>query len=139
MRHQRYLQVASQVARSNPNTKWKMAALIVKGGRILSIGQNTEQTVFPDAPSISRSRHPYLTRHAEIDVFRYRPEYKEIACNVYVARVTSGEPQQTVLAKPCDDCLSWLLHYTRARRVFWTVSTDSHFSVSLSTLRRWDD
>ncbi len=125
MRHKRFLELATLVARSNPNTKHKHAAILVKGGRILGVGQNTDQAV-------SASSH--ATRHAEESAFRYGKDLYDEPGILYVAKI-SRVTHDPSLSRPCDNCLQFLLEKTRIKKVFWTETALTYKYIDLNKER----
>ena len=101
MRHNRYIELTTKIADANPNRKWKHAAILVKAGRILSVGLNN-------------------SKHAEVSVFR-SPKVRYTTGHLYVARVPLSTPGVASDSRPCDDCILWLLDHTNIRYVHYTV------------------
>src|SRR5215213_10623716 len=97
-RHERMIALATSLAKSNPNGKWKHGAVFAKGNKVLSLGQNNERPVGPLT---------HKTTHAEIACFK-EGNWLKTPGHLYVSRVPLGWPGSVSLSKPCKDCLLWL-------------------------------
>lgn len=110
----RYLDLAISLARQNPNVKWKLAAVGVKGGRVLSVAMNT----FRQNSSPPGTIHYLdLGHHAETNCLHLS---KTVPKTIYVARV--NKKLEPALALPCPACYDALC-LAGVRRVFFTTST----------------
>lgn len=110
---------AKKYAANNPTDLQKMAAVIVKKKKVLSVGYN------------SRKTHPLMLRfgdnelkvclHAEIDAIRLAlgkyDEEELVGAEIYVARILKDGT--TGLAKPCKVCQRALEAYGIAA-IHWT-------------------
>jgi len=98
------------------NFKYKLGAVIIKHGKIISAGTNTGKT-----HPLVRKYFRHGTIHAEVAaIIKYRHN-KEILkdADIFIFRFTKeGYP---ALAKPCAQC-TLLLHEYGIRRAFWTDS-----------------
>ena len=96
-KHRRYLKLAKNVAMSS-NERMKHGAVIVKGGRVLSVGINK----FRNHPLIIPS-HQVKTScsvHAEIDALRKIKNAN--GATIYVARINKEGVSR--LSRPCKYC-----------------------------------
>ena len=93
----RYLNLALNVAMSS-SERMKHGAVIVKGGRVLSVGINK----FRNHPAIIESDmiKTSCSVHAEIDALRKIKDAR--GATIYVARVNKGGLER--LSRPCDHC-----------------------------------
>jgi cytidine deaminase len=123
-RIKRRLQLATEIADSNPTTKqYRLAAVLFKGGVLLKAGQNTEKAAYTTG----------YTLHAERAVFRDET-LKETAGLLYVSRVRSRG--DVSVSRPCEECLGFLVEETKVIRVYFTINSEHHGSINLRALRR---
>jgi tRNA(Arg) A34 adenosine deaminase TadA len=115
MRHDRWMNLAIEVARANPNTRHKHGAILVKAGSVLAVGLNTER------------EGGFPSRHAEWHAVR---EHLDDRATLYVARITRGG--EIAYSKPCKDCQRTLRLYTKVKEVFYTQCDGSFTYHSLS-------
>lgn len=112
MRHERWLELAIQVARANPNERHKHGAVLVKGGSVLAVGLNTERAGF------------YPSRHAEWHAIREHLDAKAV---LYVARVMrNGEVANS---EPCSQCKHQIIHYSNVVEVYYTYDSHGAFGI----------
>ena len=122
----RFLSYAVDLAYKSPNVKHRHAAVLVKGGRIVSFGLNTEK---PETPNSHKSLH------AEEACFaRNNETLSQSPCTLYVARVRLQGDAVTI-SEPCRDCKRFLLGKTRVKRVYYTVTEGTHRMINLNSLR----
>jgi tRNA(Arg) A34 adenosine deaminase TadA len=103
MRHDRWLDLAIELARKNPNTRHKHGAVLVQSGRVLAVGLNTERAAF------------YPSRHAEWHAVR---EHLDSKADLYVARIMRNGT--VAYSEPCAECTKQLTYYTKVRNVYYT-------------------
>lgn len=96
--------------------KFRMAAMVVKSGRVLSINTNYNKR----SPSTPPNR---WSTHAEIRALRSSPETKD--ATLYVARLSKNGSYAT--AKPCAWCMEHIITAKIARVVF-TLNHDESSS-----------
>lgn len=113
-----FLELAIKLASANPEPKWKLAAVAVSGGRILSVGLNCFQQ--NDSPP-GTIPHQKLGRHAETEALR---RCTKVPRTIYVARVSKRNIPR--LARPCEKCYS-ALYNTGVRQIIYT--TNNGFGV----------
>jgi deoxycytidylate deaminase len=92
----RFLEIAIKIAESNEHyDKWKHGAIIVRGGRVLSVGQNklkNEVHVFDE-------NFPCVSVHAEVDAIKRCKDTRNAI--LYVARWSASGPANS---EPCHHC-----------------------------------
>lgn len=92
----------------------KHGAVIVKGGRVLSVGINSLRDIEPRYKSGVKA--PGI--HAEVAAIRGVGRDVDLSgATIYVARVNGKGPQ---MSKPCPDC-QIALKNAGIRKVFYTV------------------
>lgn len=96
-RDRRYLKLATNVALSSTE-RMKHGAVIVKGGRVLSVGINK----FRNHPTIIPSEHikTSCSVHAEVDALRKIK--KASGATIYISRVNKRGQER--LSRPCPNC-----------------------------------
>lgn len=101
-----WLSAATELARTSPNRKWWLGAIIVDAqGRMVSAGTNSVSYGTDDPP---------FSCHAEEAAVEYM---RSPGHTIYVARVRKGG---TIgLARPCGNCTD-LLRRAGIRRAVWT-------------------
>ena len=95
------------------------AAVIVKAGRVLSIGRNRDKT-HPDAVGVDEDGEAFTrTIHAEMDAI-YKVKNKEHlrGATIYVAR--KGRNQEPGMSCPCKMCQGLISKYGLKKAVFTT-------------------
>lgn len=94
-----YLKCAAKFAIRSDHTRHKMAAIIVKGGNILSWGVNRNRTH-------PRSKNYYQSIHAELDAIIGVPRESLSGSKIYIIRVT--RIGHLASSKPCVKCVALL-------------------------------
>ena len=118
MRHQRWLELAIEIAKKNDNIQHKHGAVLVCSGRVLSVGWNTER------------RGYYPSRHAEWHAVR---DHLDDKATLYVARVTKSG--HIANSSPCCRCMEQLMHYTKVKEVWFTLEPGIASSFDLCNAR----
>lgn len=126
-RADRFLQMALEAIDVNDGLNAHLAAVIVRGGSVLSIATNTlglNTFVYHHAPHAG-----VRSIHAEINaVFKVRRKVDLEDSVMYVARRTyHGD---VALAKPCPMCVYVLQRYG-IKRVYYTVNRDMHVVMNV--------
>ena len=112
-RHIKWIHAARRHARRSRFPGYKMAALLVKGGRIISVGLNrtspgvlkSEEYVY-----INHGRGGCQGVHAELDAILNTCDHEDLrGANLYVAGV--GRCGGFILSKPCPECQKMLGKY----------------------------
>lgn len=120
-----FLAAASKIAATS-DYRFRMAALVVKSGRVLSGDVNI--------PKISPSTPPErVTTHAEIRALKNSSTTKGVT--IYVARLDKLD--RPTMAKPCGWCMQVMLE-SSVHRVVYTTKDVSAKSFCLSSVR-WKD
>jgi len=106
------------VAESNDTyPKWRLSAVIVKGGAVLSVGQSKLRT----NPAVCDFDEPGVRErvsiHAEMDALKRCGNPKGAV--IYVARI--GRSNDIGLAKPCRSCQKKLIA-AGIKRVVYTIN-----------------
>ena len=101
--------------------RYRLCAVLVKGGSILSIG-------FNDTSINSFVRHyataPHTNLHAEVDaILQARRKSDLNGCKIYVARVRRDN--SVALARPCNMCQNVLARYG-IRTAIYTINENEH-------------
>ena len=94
------------------------AAVIVKAGRVLSVGRNRNKT-HPDSILYEDGERILKTIHAEFDAISRVKNKKQLkGATIYVARIgRSGDPGMSC---PCDMCQGLISKYGLKRAIFTT-------------------
>lgn len=88
------LRVAAKQAASSNHHKFKLGAVLVRGGRVLSSGVNIAKKG-PDTPPCRESIHA--------EVMAIKGAKKTEGATIYVARLSNAG--RLALAKPCEYCI----------------------------------
>lgn len=113
-RDRRFLNLALKISNTSPH-RFRMAAIVVKGNRIMSVGTNKYKTH-------PRQINPHTGEsgssvHAELDAIIGLPKESLKGATIYVARQTiDGNP---AIAKPCK-CCQKVIEVSGIIRVFYT-------------------
>jgi deoxycytidylate deaminase len=100
-------------------TKWRMGAVLVKGGRVIAAGSNTLR----NEPGLAGLPFEECSLHAEAAALQ---KVSNPGGTMYVARITRSGKQS--LARPCKRCRVLLVE-AGIRTVVWTIDEES-FGVS---------
>jgi deoxycytidylate deaminase len=109
-----FLRFASKVAALSDHHRFRLGAVVVKSGRVLSQGVNVTKKG-PDTPPFRESIH------AEVNAMRWASDLD--GSTIYVARLNSSE--KLALAKPCEYCINHMLHNNVKKVVFSTSENDA--------------
>ena len=95
------------------------AAIVVKAGRVLSVGRNRDKT-HPDAVGIDEDGEVFTrTIHAEMDaISRVKNKQHLKGATIYVAR--KGRNQKAGMSCPCKMCQGLISKYGLKRAIFTT-------------------
>lgn len=119
MRYERFLNIAAEYAKTSPHS-FKHGSIIVKGGRIVGSGINTQRYANNLPKKIDESiweelnaseRRDYLARianpnvHAEMDAILYTKANLKGA-TVYVVRINAKG--QMAMSRPCAMCRQFM-------------------------------
>jgi tRNA(Arg) A34 adenosine deaminase TadA len=116
------LDTAIAVARANPiETLPKMAAVITRRNKIISVGLNSHKT---DPLQLKYSRHPLsICKHAEIDAIKNALKTDRnidlTKASIFVARVLKNG--STAMAMPCEGCYRALEAFG-IKKVYYTTN-----------------
>ncbi len=115
----KFLSKAMEMARQHPYRKSVVslhAAVIVRGGCIISIGINKpKRNVFVDM----HAYHPGCTIHAEIDaILKVRKRTDLTGAKIYVARIKKSDGE-TGSSKPCPMCQTVIKKFG-IKKVYYT-------------------
>jgi len=97
------LRLAEKVAASS-SMKQKHGAVIVKGGRVMSIGHNKWRN-HPDIIEEDKIKQ-VCSVHAEVDAISRVADTRNAV--IYIARVNNGG--LPVMSRPCDNCYESILN-----------------------------
>jgi deoxycytidylate deaminase len=115
-RDRRWINLARKIAEQNNFPKYKMACVVVRGGRVLAIGINRI------TPGILK--HPaYCNKamHAELDAILQINRAALHNSTVYVAGVSKGK--NLIKSKPCPSCQQMLREFG-IHSVVWHTPED---------------
>ncbi len=116
--HGKWLNTTIKIAESN-NTyiKWRLAAIITKGGSVQSVGlsklRSNPAVCDFDMPGV-RER---VSLHAEMDALKRCGNPK--GATIYIARI--GRSGKVGLAKPCSHCQNALIN-AGIKKVIYTIN-----------------
>lgn len=125
----RFLRIATQQAHSHEyecNVDYKLCAMIVRGGSIVSIGFNQRKTnsfVEHYTNKIRGGGRDYcLSTHAEMHaVIQARAKIDLRGCKIFVARIRSSGSKlnnEVGMARPCPICQNVLFSYGIKKAVY---------------------
>lgn len=111
---------------------FRLCAVIVSGGNILSIGYNSMSRggFVQFLEQYDTSDRPFINTHAEIDaILRARNKIDLTGCKVYIARL-KRRGDLIGMAKPCEICQAALFRYG-IRRAYYTIDSNNYGAVSI--------
>lgn len=109
-RHERWLESARRHSKKSNFPHYRMSAILVKGGRVMSIGVNKSGSGHLKAPEytyISHTMHRGI--HAELAAILAANEEDVRGATLYVSGETSKGG--LIMSKPCLACQSILKRY----------------------------
>jgi len=109
-----FLTLAGKVASLSEHHRFRLGAVVVKSGRVLSQGVNVAKKG-PDTPPFRESVH------AEVNAMRGVNGIE--GATVYVARLDACD--DLVMAKPCEYCITHMKNNFVRRVVFSTNNNDA--------------
>lgn len=118
-----FLATAAKLALTSPN-RFKMAAIVVKSGRVLG-GDINLNKISPLTPPRR------LSTHAEIRAMKVARRSNPSGSTIYIARVDSQENH--ALAKPCAWCVEHMLN-VNINKVVFSVDDNKASSFYLNTV-----
>ena len=118
-----FLSTAAKLATTSPN-RFKMAAIVVKSGRVLG-GDINLNKISPFTPPRR------FSTHAEIRAMKVARRSNPSGSTIYVARLDSQEDH--ALAKPCAWCVEHMLAMN-INRVVFSVDSSEASSFYLNTV-----
>ncbi len=115
-RHEKFLNLATEIASNSTVTKSRHAALITKGKYIVAIGINSK-TTHPVMFYKGGSKKIHL--HAEIDALN-NVKYKDVSgCVMYIARHAAKGHN---FSRPCKICLQAIIE-RGIKKIIYTSDT----------------
>jgi tRNA(Arg) A34 adenosine deaminase TadA len=115
----RYLTLAFEKLQNHPSVYLRSlhVAILVKGGRILSVGFNKQKkNSFVD----HYAHHPGCTTHAEVNaILKVRKKIDLTGCKIYVARLKKID-RTLGNSKPCAMCHQIIKRYGISK-IYYTV------------------
>lgn len=118
-----FLASTAKLALTSPN-RFKMAAIVVKSGRVLGGDINLNKV----SPLTPPNR---FSTHAEIRAMKVARRSQPSGATIFVARVDANENH--ALAKPCAWCIEHMLSMN-INKVVFTISEDNASSFYLNTV-----
>lgn len=118
----RGLRLAIQQAVNSDNEKFRLGAVIFKGGRIISKGNNVSKRS-PDIIRFSLS----CGIHAEMAALNKHKYAREKVADATIFVVRINKSGHLSMAKPCDECCKHL-RKANIRQAIYTVS-DNEFGI----------
>lgn len=111
----KFRKLGSRLVELSDHSSYKMAAILVRGGNIISIGLNKESSAPP--PYVDKL-HDNFGRHAEVCCLHNLPKKKSRGATMYVfGRTAAGNH---MLTKPCSSCYGHLISSHIKRIVYET-------------------
>ena len=106
-----WMKIAVQQANLAPHDKWRIGAVLVRGGSLLSIGYNR----YRNDPSLVEI--PGVSYHAEAVAIKRAGDPR--GSTIFIARLTRSG--QLGLARPCERCRHLLLENGIRNIVYTTI------------------
>lgn len=112
-KQQSMLNIAVKAAQTSELT-WKHGAVVVKSGRVLSIGVNKQRNA--EMVHTEKEYLPHFTVHAEVDALSRVADAR--GATIYIARVNGAGEER--LSAPCPNCKEALIK-AGVKNVIYTV------------------
>ena len=108
----KFIKIAKKYTEESSH-RWRMAAILISGSQIISVGINKKKT-----HPLQKGKHAYSI-HAELDCLISAPFNKIKGSYIVVCRkLTNGD---LALAKPCNECQKLLKEYG-IKKVYYSIS-----------------
>lgn len=135
----KFLKLAIVESQKYPtNQTYSLCAVIVSGGRVLSIGLNSEaKGGFVQSLATEHGKH-YINTHAEVDaILRARNKIDLGGCKIYVARM-KPTTNEVAMARPCSICQNVLYRYG-IKRAIYTIDDNNYGILNIKKSGRFTD
>lgn len=97
----KWSEVGSKFAKESRCSLYQMAAVLIKGGRLMSFGVNA-----PGGPAFYIKKHrPNLSKHAEIECLKNLNRDDTANTTLYVVGKTVNGT--TIFSRPCQSCMEF--------------------------------
>ena len=116
MRHMNFVRIALKHARKSQHN-FQLAALLVKSGRILSVGFNSTKTS-PCLLKLHKPR-PINKLHAEQCALNRCGLEETQGASLYIARISKSR-KEGGMAKPCSMCME-LIRRAGIKKIYYTT------------------
>lgn len=115
-----FLSLAAKVAESG-NMSYKHGAVIVKGGRVVSVGIN-KWRISPEMASKEKEYNPNMTYHAEADAIS-RVSGDLSGAVIFVARI--NKKGLWSFSRPCNRCMK-LINSAGIKKIIYTTGRENY-------------
>lgn len=127
----KFIRIADQYARAheyNDKQDFRLAAVIVRGGNVISVGYNKHNTnsFVEHYTDIARGKRSYcLSTHAEMDaVLKGREKTDLRGCKIFVARVRLDN-DELGMSRPCEICQHILFNYG-IKKAYYSIDNSTY-------------
>jgi len=127
----KFLRIAEQNCRChayNEKQDFRLAAVIVRGGNVVSVGYNKHNTnsfVEHYTNQVRGTRDYCLSTHAEMDaVLKGREKTDLSGCKMFVIRLRKDN-QELGMARPCEICQHVLFNYG-IKRAYYSIDASTY-------------
>jgi len=130
--------MAIKKAREHKYDDWvdyRLCAILVKGGKVLSIGYNQRQTNafcerytdFVKGPNREFNISTHAEMHA-VDQVRQKTDLK--GCKIFVARILKND--EPAISRPCCIC-QYVLYAHGIRKAYYTIGNDEYGVMNIKS------
>ena len=125
---QRYFELARRMAKESTYGKLRHGAVLVKGGRVVSVGFNKGSYCAFGQRFRDIHKYGHATQHAEISAILGISAKVTQGASIYVARINNENKFR--MSKPCCMCHE-VMEFVGVKKVCYTTGEDSYDTASI--------
>jgi len=124
----RYFELARRMAKESTYGKLRHGAVLVKGGRVVSVGFNKGSYCAFGQRFRDQYKYGHATQHAEISAILGISAKTTQGASMYVARINNENKFR--MSKPCCMCHE-VMEFVGVRKVYYTTGEDSYETAAI--------
>ena len=125
---QRYFELARRMAKESTYGKLRHGAVLVKGGKVISVGCNKGSYCAFGQRFRDFQKYGHATQHAEISAILGVSAKVTQGSTIYVARINNYNEFR--MSKPCCMCHE-VMEFVGVKKVYYTTGEDAYEAASI--------